>query len=226
MRFITPRQRTRALAAIAALVGISACNSTRNAEIATPAQPAAAEPVEPMTAAKTFTSVIEGSVAPDFALAPLAGGGPITPKSLNGRPSVLLFGSCTSPAFVESFEQMNLLHRDFEDRVNFVVVYIREAHPLDGDAIPDNRFKVSTPRTIDDRMDAALQLKRAARIRMPIAIDGLDDAMIEPYRAWPSRIVILDPRGVAVYAPAASPDATRHGARRLRSVLNRVLRNG
>jgi len=170
--------------------------------------------------------VIDGSPAPDFELESLAGDARISVKSLAGKPSVLIFGSSTSPSFVESLSALDVLYGEYKDRVNFVLVYIREAHPSDGAALPNNRFKIATPRTMDDRRDAARQLWRAARVRMPIAIDGIDDAMIKSYRPWPTRIVVLDPRGVAVDSPQAAPRATLDGVLRLRSIIGQALKNG
>ena len=181
---------------------------------------------EQAAAPKVFTAVMDGSPAPEFDLETLAGDRRITVKSLSGKPTVLLFGSATCPPFVESLDQLNTLYLEYQDRVNFVLVYIREAHPTDGPADPKNRFKIATPRTMEERKDAAKQLRRVTRVQIPIALDGMDDAMIDAYRPWPSRIVVLDPRGVAVDALPAGPRATLNGALRLRSIIAQVLRNG
>ena len=187
-----------------------------------------AESARPASEARTFTSVIDGSPAPEFTLERALEPGTISLADLEGKPTVLIFGSCTCPPFVESLLNLNAIHRDYGDRVNFLLVYIREAHPTDGGGatIPNNRFKVASPRTLDERKELARQLDRAARIRMPIVVDGMDDRMIELYRPWPNRIVVIDPRGVAVDSLPAGPRATTNGAVRLRSVLNQVLRNG
>lgn len=213
-----------ALAALSLWLHGCAATPATKAPAAEERAPAAA--IEAPPAAQAFTSVIEGTLAPDFELESLSGGEPISLKSLAGKPTVLLFGSCTSPSFVESLDLFGAYHREYKDRVNFVLVYIREAHPLDGDALPNNRFKVPAHRTTEERRQAAMQLRRAARVQMPIALDGMNDGMIDSYRAFPTRIVVLDPRGVAADALPAGPRAAMQGAQRLRSIINQVLRNG
>lgn len=172
------------------------------------------------------TSVIEGSPAPEFTLANALRPGETSLRDLRGKPTVLIFGSCTCPPFVQSFRELNAIHHDYKDRVNFLLVYIREAHPTDGDALPDNRFKAASPRTLDERKELARRLDRVARIEMPIVVDGMDDRMLELYKPWPNRVIILDPRGVAVDAVPAAPRATANAPLRLRSYLDQVLRNG
>jgi len=184
------------------------------------------EASRPPSEARTFEAVVAGSPAPDFRLERALEDGSVALSDLRGKPTVLLFGSLTCPSFVQSLQNLNAIHRDYQDRVNFLPVYIREAHPIDGAAHADNPYKAASPRTSEERKALARRLDRVARVRMPIVVDGPDDRMIELYRPWPNRIVVIDPRGFAVDALPAAPKATTNGAVRLRSVLNQVLRNG
>ena len=58
-----------------------------------------------------------------------------------GRPLVLNFGSCTCPIFMSQLDTFQKMANDFSQVADFCVVYIEEAHPLDGWAL-----KVSCPR--------------------------------------------------------------------------------
>lgn len=55
------------------------------------------------------------------------------------RPLVLNFGSSTCPVFMQMLKRYQQLKDDFSEVADFAVVYIEEAHPVDGWA-----FKVKT----------------------------------------------------------------------------------
>ncbi len=48
------------------------------------------------------------------------------------RALVVYFGSCTCPVFMNKLKEFGELAQDYSDIVDFVVVYIEEAHPEDG----------------------------------------------------------------------------------------------
>ena len=48
------------------------------------------------------------------------------------RALVVYFGSCTCPVFMNKLNVFGELAQDYSDIVDFVVVYIEEAHPEDG----------------------------------------------------------------------------------------------
>ncbi|XP_046861517.1 thyroxine 5-deiodinase-like [Xenia sp. Carnegie-2017] len=48
------------------------------------------------------------------------------------RALVVYFGSCSCPVFRNKLKEFGVLAQDFSDIVDFVVVYIEEAHPIDG----------------------------------------------------------------------------------------------
>lgn len=48
------------------------------------------------------------------------------------RPLVLNFGSSTCPVFMQMLKRYQQLTREFSEMADFAVVYIEEAHPVDG----------------------------------------------------------------------------------------------
>lgn len=48
------------------------------------------------------------------------------------RALVVYFGSCSCPVFMNKLKLFGELAQDYSDIVDFVVVYIEEAHPEDG----------------------------------------------------------------------------------------------
>ncbi len=56
-----------------------------------------------------------------------------------GRPLVLNFGSCTWPPFMAELADFSRVAADFAGEVDFLTVYVSEAHPMDGWHFAGNR---------------------------------------------------------------------------------------
>ena len=48
------------------------------------------------------------------------------------RPMVLNFGSCTCPIFMSEMNKYRKMVKDFSAVADFLIVYVEEAHPIDG----------------------------------------------------------------------------------------------
>lgn len=164
-----------------------------------------------------------GKPAPDFTLSDADGKNPVTLSKLQGKPTVLVFGSCTCPPFVRSTEAVNDLYERFHDRVNFVMVYIREAHPTDEGSIPGNQFKVESPKTLDERCTLARDFDRRIGIDLPLVVDTIDDATSRLYSPWPNRMVIVDAQGRIAHAGEAGPQGTTESAAHAPEMLDPLL---
>lgn len=108
--------------------------------------------------------------------------------------------------------ELEQLFKRFKDRVDFRVVYIREAHPTDGWQVPQNRkdgVLVATAKTTDDRARAASVCTLGLKISIPVVIDGLDDKVEKAYAGWPDRIYIVDKAGKIAYKGAPGPGGFR-----------------
>ena len=82
----------------------------------------------------------------------------------------------------------------YADRVHFLAVYIREAHPEDGWIIPENRrsgLAVRDPRTDEERREVASSCAVNLRMRMPMVIDRVDNAVASAYGGWPDRLYLV-----------------------------------
>lgn len=106
-----------------------------------------------------------------------------------GRPLVLNFGSCTWPPFVAKLEHFNNVVARFAANVDFVVIYIEEAHPTDGWAFSNN-FDIKNHRTIEDRIDAAKQLQTIG-VNCPIVVDEMSNKANIIYGGFYERLYIL-----------------------------------
>jgi hypothetical protein len=82
----------------------------------------------------------------------------------------------------------------FGDRVRFVVVYVREAHPEDGWIIAENRrsgIAVHDPQTEDERHAVASTCAAGLRVTMPMVVDGVGNAVASAYGGWPDRLYLI-----------------------------------
>lgn len=96
----------------------------------------------------------------------------------------------------------------FGDRIAFLVVYIREAHPEDGWVITMNRDKqiaIQDPTSDEQRQSVAASCAINLGIRMPVVVDKLDDAVARAYGGLPDRLYLIGRGGRVAYRGARGP---------------------
>jgi hypothetical protein len=96
----------------------------------------------------------------------------------------------------------------FGDRVDFAVVYIREAHPEEGWVVTPNRDEgilVSDPNSDEERQAIATECALRLKIRMPVVIDPIDDEIARAYGALPDRLYLIGRGGHVAYQGSAGP---------------------
>jgi type I thyroxine 5'-deiodinase len=100
--------------------------------------------------------------------------------------------------------------------VEFLVVYVREAHPIDGVlperqsgtwlmGSPERGLLVEDPLTFDERLELARTCERQMSLGVPVVVDGMDDAVSQAYAAWPERLYVVDVDGTVVYRGGKGP---------------------
>ncbi|MBM3889088.1 MAG: deiodinase [Verrucomicrobia bacterium] len=89
------------------------------------------------------------------------------------------------------------------------MVYIKEAHPSDGWAMPDRNerrgISVRDPKSYDERVKVADRACSALKIKLPCLVDGMDNAVNKAYAAWPDRIYVVDIHGKIAVAGGQGP---------------------
>jgi hypothetical protein len=93
--------------------------------------------------------------------------------------------------------------------VAFFIVYIREAHPEDGWVLADNRreeIAVVDPTSLDERVAAADACVLRLRTRIPVLLDGVDDAVALAYGGWPDRLYLIGRDGRVAFQGERGPD--------------------
>ena len=78
-----------------------------------------------------------------------------------------------------------------ESSVDFVVVYIAEAHPTDEWAFENNKYKIKQPKQLEERMSAAKMFAQDAQMECPILVDNMNDDANLAYGALPERLYII-----------------------------------
>ena len=150
-----------------------------------------------------------GDIVPAFDLE-LLGGGRLTRSALGDRPVLIIFGSMTCPVTESSGPVLNDLHRRYGDRVRFVLVNTREAHP--GDRIPQ-------PRELDAKRRRAAELRDHHGFSFEVAVDAIDGGFHRAMSPKPNSAYLVRPDGVIAYRAHWAND--RAGLERaLTAVLN------
>jgi len=100
--------------------------------------------------------------------------------------------------------------------VEFVTVYIQEAHPIDGFVperhtetwlmgSPERQLLIEDPRTDGERLALARRTQEELALAWPMLVDRLDEAVNRAYAAWPERLYLVDVDGTVVYRGGKGP---------------------
>ena len=101
------------------------------------------------------------------------------------------------------------MQEQYGEKVEFIVVYIREAHALDGASprgVGGDHPAVEEPLTVQERLavakrcDAKLDLSA-----FTVVIDDLKDTTNTAYAAHPDRLYLVDKEGRIAYAGGRGP---------------------
>ena len=127
-----------------------------------------------------------GDNAPDFEVRTLEGDLFQLSDFEGDRNIVLTFGSATCPMTAGSIRGLNDLYNDYGEGVEFLFVYVREAHP--GDQIPAHG-------NMDDKIAAAALLRDEEEIEIPIGVDDLKGTIHKKYGKLPNATFVIDKSG-------------------------------
>jgi hypothetical protein len=134
-----------------------------------------------------FSGPLAGEKAPDFKARKLDGD-KIRLSDFRGRKNVLLvFGSATCPMTAASLSSLSELHDLVGgDDIQFLFVYVREAHP--GERIPAHD-------SAEDKVAAAKLLREEEDVDMPIVVDDLSGSIHRKYSRLPNPAFLIDKSG-------------------------------
>jgi len=96
----------------------------------------------------------------------------------------------------------------FKGQVEFLLVYVREAHPTDGWQVPRNKKEnvlLESAKTYEQKEEHATSCARNLGITFTTLVDGMDNATEKAYTAWPDRFYIVDKEGKIVVKGRPGP---------------------
>lgn len=111
------------------------------------------------------------------------------------------------------------IYEQYHKDVQFLNIYIREAHPKDGWWL-GNRFtqklihaifgtrasmEHNDPKTIEERRAVAGECETALQYGVRTYVDEMDDYVNKAYAGWPTRLYLIGLDGRIVYAGGQGP---------------------
>ena len=100
------------------------------------------------------------------------------------------------------------MYEQYRDRVEFLTVYIKEAHPTDEWQMKSNEEQdvcYTQPRSFSDRLAIARDFTKRLHYSVPLAVDGIDDLANASYAGWPERLYVIDEHGRIAYKGKPGP---------------------
>ena len=129
-------------------------------------------------------------------------------KLVGANPVVLIFGNFTCGPFRSQAGNVEKLYRMYKDRAEFVMIYVREAHPTDGWHMDSNEragVSLAQPTTYDERVKVAQACGERLALGFPMLVDTIDDTVGARYSGMPSRIYLVDRDGKIAYKSGRGP---------------------
>ena len=110
------------------------------------------------------------------------------------------------------------MYARYHEQVEFLSIYIREAHPIDGWWLGWGPFKwmmklmrnkavtdVYDPKTMDERRAVAGRCESALQYGIRTYVDEMDDRVNNAYAGWPTRLYLVGADGRVAYAGGLGP---------------------
>jgi len=89
-----------------------------------------------------------------------------------------------------SIHKLNKWQSQFEGKINFLLVYIAEAHAKDVWPL-GNRESLPSHETLQDRLNAAQILLKKYNCEIPMLLDTMSDGFDKAFAIWPERYYVI-----------------------------------
>ena len=107
-----------------------------------------------------------------------------------GQPVLLVFGSLTCPVTESAAGGLKQLYASYGNKVRFVMVKVREAHP--GQTIRQ-------PQTFEQKLRHAVDLKNHHGLPFEMAVDDIDGTFHRTLGSRPNSAYVIDPSGTIIF---------------------------
>jgi alkylhydroperoxidase family enzyme len=153
--------------------------------------------------------------APNFTLKTVDGSRSIQLSELVGKkPLVLVFGNFTCGPFRSFYPEVEAAYNRNKKDADFLMVYVREAHPNDGWKMESNTrvgVAVPQPNSLGERVEVAKQFCQRLNPTVPVVVDEINDPVGHAYSGMPARLYIIDRQGKVAYKSGRGPFGFRVG---------------
>ncbi len=96
------------------------------------------------------------------------------------------------------------MQKRFGDQAQFVMVYLREAHPKGGWEMSD--WSVLTdPSSLEARSEVAAHCCSKLGFDFPVVVDSMDDAVSVRWSGWPERLFVVSREGRIAFTGEMGP---------------------
>lgn len=89
--------------------------------------------------------------------------------------------------------------------------------------MPGNKFRITDPRSLEERRKVAGAFAEQLKLTLPILVDTLDDQANKAYAGWPDRLYVLDAQGKIALKGEPGPRGFTPAVKEAPAVLERLL---
>ncbi len=98
--------------------------------------------------------------------------------------------------------------RRYQGKAEFIGVYVREAHPIDGWRMDSNDnvgIAIAQPKNDAGRVAAAQACSLHLKSEIPLLVDTIDDRVGNLYSGMPDRLYVIDREGRVAFKSGRGP---------------------
>jgi hypothetical protein len=147
--------------------------------------------------------------APDFTLKTVDGKTSYRLSEVIGQqPVVLCFGNFTCGPFRAFYPEVDAAFERYRGQAQFLMVYVREAHPTDGWKMESNTrvgVAAAQPKSLAERVAVCDQFCQRLKPTLPVVVDDVTDDVGNAYSGMPARLYVIDRHGNVAYKGGRGP---------------------
>jgi thiol-disulfide isomerase/thioredoxin len=136
------------------------------------------------------SSAVTGDSLPSFELVTTSGDRLSKHDVFGEKPVLIVFGSMTCPMTASAAPTVQELHDEFGESVDFIMLYVREAHP--GELI-------TQAETMDEKLEHARALKQLYDISWTVAADTIDGDLHRALDPKPNSAFLMNSDGKILF---------------------------
>jgi len=136
------------------------------------------------------TAAAPGDSLPSFELVTTSGDRLTNRDVLGDKPVLIVFGSMTCPMTASAAPTVQELQDKYGDRVDFIMLYVREAHPGE---------RITQAETMDEKLQHARALKRLYDVSWTVAADTIDGDLHRALDPKPNSAFLVSSDGIILF---------------------------